>query len=469
MPIVVPQTLRGPVERSGRRLGRRRKRRVSPIISKEDVAPTPEATGVRAVKIESKRGGGTATTVRYVYLGDDTLSWRKPKDTEPSRSLPIKSVTGIDLVCPAAFEHAAPDPGATLCLSAHVGSGRGRRLRRFYFALDEPREARTLIMDLQEKSFGRDQVPISRGRLLWHTVRLRAQKRAKQADRPVRAIVNDLWCVALQSCGGRECTHAGGSTTAERSSERAALDDRTKRELMFQNLELSPLGAFFPGKQRANKGRPSINSSTGLLGQVVCPHRQSRRQHRHSAPVLQPSTASSSSRRRNSVSDVVAVTVQQRPRTADGFPNANARRLAAGSAGQQRPRTADEPVSGHARRSATGSAGQQRPRTADRIASGNAWRSASPQKHPQSGGVRPLTVEVGGLLYFTPEEAAWLNDRTNTVAPPNTAGATKPGTSSCRDGSSSDPDARSSLASLKRPRTAFRRRPLSAAACANMM
>ena len=73
MPVIVPQTLRGAAERAGRRLGRRRKRRVSPVLSQDELVASP--TGVRAVKIDAGRMGRVTTSVRYIDLGEKALSW----------------------------------------------------------------------------------------------------------------------------------------------------------------------------------------------------------------------------------------------------------------------------------------------------------------------------------------------------------------------------------------------------------
>ena len=164
--IIVQQTVFGAAERSGKMLGHRRRRRVSPLLSKEDVVPPPPPAEIHAVKIDRGRMGRIYTAERYMLLGNDSLSWRKRGDARASRSLPIESITQITLGCTTTHGIAAAKPWTTLCLSAKVNKGRGSRLRRFYFGVTEPREARGLMMALQEKSY-HCRAPVSLGQLLW--------------------------------------------------------------------------------------------------------------------------------------------------------------------------------------------------------------------------------------------------------------------------------------------------------------
>eukprot|EP01043_Picozoa_sp_COSAG02_P010817 COSAG02_NODE_389_length_23251_cov_259.067640_9_plen_326_part_00 len=235
-------TMPGAAERSRKMLVRRRKRRISPVFSKEDVVAAAAAPAeIHVVKIDRGRMGRVTTTERFMMLGDDALSWRKRGDATASRSLPIDSITQITLGCSTTHGIAATEPWATLRLSAEIGKGRGSQLRRFYFAVTEPREARGLMMALQEKSFpGR--APVSLGQLLWQTARLRAVHRAKKASlagidyvRP-RDIVRTLWRDALQH---RRVSAASSLQSADSSAVPAVDGSRSR------TFEESPLGLFF--------------------------------------------------------------------------------------------------------------------------------------------------------------------------------------------------------------------------------
>jgi hypothetical protein len=348
MPIVVQQTVFGAAERSGKMLGRRRRRRVSPVFSKEGVVqPGPAVPAeIHAVKIDRGRMGRTCTTERYMALGDTTLSWRKRGDLTASRSLPIESITQITLGCPTTHGIAALEPWATLCLSAQVGKGRGSRLRRFYFGVTEPREARGLMMALQEKSYpGR--APVSLGQLLWQTARLRVVHRAKQASlagidyvRP-RDVVRTLWRDALQHRRASAASPRQHDATKHSVRVAPAVDNSRS-----QTFETSPLGAFFTEKNHSGESKP--------LEAIWNPHRvtgaRRQRQHRLSVPVLRPRTVGSTASRRNSVGDEPAVpSANPRPRTAGGVTSGKAGRRCSvgsieGSVGQRRPRTAERMV-----------------------------------------------------------------------------------------------------------------------------
>jgi hypothetical protein len=435
MPIVAPQSLRGGGERRGRKAGLRRKRRVSPLVAatgggRQQNAPTRQCTtqwdgeqggperpvGIRAIKLERGRLGVT-TGVRYISIDESGISWKRgARDKADSRSVPFTAVDNISIGRAVSFGRQF-HPWNSVCLSARVGKGRATRLRSFYFSVPDAREARQVIMDVQHGVFGRESAPLSHGQLLWETARMRCAHRAKCNNTTVLEALRSLWRDARVARSARNdartrtanCVAAAGIPVGYMGSRLA--------------LQSSPLGAFYPSAQPL-RPKTAPAPTTRRAGPMAADPVQRRRLHRQSEPaVLRPRTAGAiTASRRNSVGDV--------------------------------------PPS-------------DRPRTPDRIARGNARRSPSPQKRPaSSGGSRPETMEVGGIPYFSPEEAAWINGSGNSSRP-HTAGAMVTRKSSLQNhfceeevpvaAAASQAQQRPRTAATQRPRTAFRQRPATAA------